>query len=693
MADKFIKVDNTSTDPVPNIQLGSELGGVTKIKSQNSTFNRTLTLPDKDGVIATLADAQGSSTALLSAGCTVVPTFTNNGNGTFTIGPGNANIFDNADGAGGLANYNLIGGTFTPTDLVNNYLVYNFNGGSPIPQLLQSVATINETTIVPVFTVYRQGNSLTWLNWDQLGYALGNKMHQRLVKTDRFRRQTGLVLAEVATRIVSVSAGIVWIGAIPVDLPGFTSSTNTMIQATRTAGNWVYTTVTQYNNTQYDDGTNTQNLSGSTYAVNFIYRIVQEGVSRVVFVLGNSNATLDQAIEMQPPASLPPEVFSAGMLVGRIIVARAASTATRIDSAFNQFWGSGGGGGGGGVTDHNSLNGIQGGGPGEYYHLSSAKYTFANGMDQQVNTTASPSFSTVLVANGGMGKTTISRTASASNYTFTLPAASGTAALTSDLAGYALKTGDTVGGIVLGDKTQQGSLAFDAATGLTVRAKTGSTNDLTVYAPNGTTVLLAAPTGGASINSGMQWSFTNSTPSTSINTGCATFAGGIGVGENVFAGGYVHANNVRVTGGGSGATTITRASGAANYTATLPAKSGTIAFLDDVGGGGSVQMQSVTVTSNGNVTAPAWAKYALCAVRGGGPALLVIGSIAVTGGQVLPVTVGEAPYMELLEGSPYWYPGGSSSIGTLSSAGGVGHSTGNSLGLNTKGAVYITWVG
>lgn len=697
MADKFVKVDNTSTDPVPNIQLGSELGGVTKIKSQNSTFNRTLTLPDKDGVLATLADAQGSSTALLSAGCTVVPVFTNNGDDTFTVGPGSANIFDNADGAGGLANYNVTGGTFTPTDLTDNYLVYNYNGGSPIPQLIQSVATINETTIVPVYTVFRQGNSLTWLNWDQLGYALGNKLHQSIVKTERFRRQTGLALAEVPTRIVSVSAGIVWIGAIPVDLPSFVSSTNTMIQATRTAGNWVYTTVTQYNNTQYDDGTNTIALSGSTYAVNFIYRIVQEGVSRVVFVLGNSNATLDQAIEMQPPSTLPPGVFSAGMLVGRIIVARAASTATRIDSAFNQFWGSGGGGSGTGVTDHNSLNGIQGGAPGEYYHLTSAKYTFANGMDQQVSTTANPTFNTTLVSNGGAGKTTITRAASASSYTFTLPAASGTAALTSDLAGYALKAGDTIGGIVLGDKAQHGSLAYDAATGLTVRAKTGSTNDLTVYAPNGTTVLLAAATGGTNITSGMHWAFTNNTGSTSISTGCATFVGGVGVGENIFVGGYVHANNVKVTGGGVGSTTITRASSSDSYTATLPAKDGTIAMLSDISGGGGGGAPTVDViTASGNWVCPAgvtrvkafvvggggggggtWANAQ--SAGGGGGGAIAIAYLTVVPGTSYAITIGSGGAGGTSSGNGS--NGGTSSFSTLLTArGGGGGGAGNQRG-------------
>ena len=123
--------------------------------------------------------------------------------------------------------------------------------------VITDVNLINETTVVPVYTVFRDGTMLHPLSWDSLALALPNKLNMRFVKTERFVRQSGVVLSESATRIINISSGIIWHGATnapPLDAINSTSDSTSLWY--HNAGVWTRSQITQYNNTQYDDGTN-----------------------------------------------------------------------------------------------------------------------------------------------------------------------------------------------------------------------------------------------------------------------------------------------------------------------------------------------------------------------------------------------------------------------------------------------------
>lgn len=61
------------------------------------------------------------------------------------------------------------------------------------------------------------------------------------------------------------------------------------------------------------------------------------------------------------------------------------------------------------AVNHNTdLTGLQGGGATERYHLNAAPYAYANAMDQDVDTTASPTFVDVLVAANGEYRSAVS---------------------------------------------------------------------------------------------------------------------------------------------------------------------------------------------------------------------------------------------------------------------------------------------
>lgn len=357
------------------------------------------TIIDKVG----LTEAKKISLANLSNysnGVVIVPTIVDNGNGSVTISTGTYSLSTNALGIGLISQYEIGGGTFTLTDLTQNYIVADYNDGTPILRLIEDVLLINETTIIPVFSIFRNGNVLHTQWWDSLGNALTNKLHQSIVKTQRYRRESGLSISEYGTRNLNLTSGRVWVGAVPVNLDAVLTATDNLSLWYHSAGNWTNTIQASYNNTQYDNGTNLVELTNNRYAVNWIYRGV-ESQKHIYVVLGMGDYSLSDAQGAVVPA-LPAAISSHAVLVAKLIVQKNAATAISIQSAFNaQFSFSA-------PAAHNDLTGIQGGITNEYYHLSSAQHTIATqsataSRDGYLTSTDWITFNGKAPATGGTG--------------------------------------------------------------------------------------------------------------------------------------------------------------------------------------------------------------------------------------------------------------------------------------------------
>lgn len=265
-------------------------------------------------------------------GACVIPTILDNGDGSITVGNGEYHLSTSTDGKG-TESFVITGGIFSLTDNTTNYLVADYNSGTPILKVITDVNLINETTVVPVYTAYRNGTALHFQNWDALGVALANKVHQSIVKTQRYRRESGLGISEVATRYLSVGNGRVWVGAVPVSIDAIITSTDNLRLFYHSGGVWTVSIQTQYNNTQYDNGTNLVALTANRYAVNWIFRGI-ESQKHLYVVLGRGDYTLAQAQEAVLPA-IPAIISSHAVLIGKLIVQRDATTATSIQSAFD----------------------------------------------------------------------------------------------------------------------------------------------------------------------------------------------------------------------------------------------------------------------------------------------------------------------------------------------------------------------
>lgn len=318
------------------------------------------------GVWQTSSGGGGGGGGIQFAGAVEAPSFTDNGGGSITVNALKVNLWDNATFAGFASEYTVGPITATLTDLVTNYIVADYNDGSPILRVTTDVNEITESNIVPIYTIFRSGTMLHTLDWDTLGRGLANKIHQSIVKTQRYRRESGLAISESGTRNVNLSAGAIRVGANPVSLSSIASSTDNITYFERTgASSWNTTFVTQYNNTQYWNGTTNATLTDGRYAVNWLFRGV-ESQKHLYMVIGEGDYNLAQAQASQPPANLPGNITSHGLLVGRIIVVKNGATATQIDSAFNIVFTQQA------ASNHSDLGGLNG--DPDYYHLSQAKY-------------------------------------------------------------------------------------------------------------------------------------------------------------------------------------------------------------------------------------------------------------------------------------------------------------------------------
>lgn len=264
-------------------------------------------------------------------GACVVPTITDNGNGSITVSNGEYHLSTNTEGRG-TENFLINGGTFALIDQTQNYLVADYNSGTPILKVITDVNLINETTVIPIYTAYRNGIFLHFQNWDALGLALANKVHQSIVKTQRYRREYGLIVTEYGTHNLNMTAGRVWVGAVPVDIAEINTGIDNLSIWYHSGGNWVNSIQPTYNFTQWDNGTNLVTLTNNRYAVNWIFRGI-ENQKHLYIVLGRGDYSLVEAEASSMPP-IPTAISSHATLVAKLIVEKNAATATNIKSAF-----------------------------------------------------------------------------------------------------------------------------------------------------------------------------------------------------------------------------------------------------------------------------------------------------------------------------------------------------------------------
>ena len=298
----------------------------------------------------------------------------NNNNGTITLPTTQVGLYNNTAFTGSVEVYVVNSGTTGSGGIPSlsnndtNYIVVDYNGGSPIYNVLTDNSTINSSDIVLYLIVYRADNFIHVLDFGNEGAGLPNKLNDRVIAVDRFARESGFSLGlSGTTGVVTLTSGVAWNGTNRQSLVAVNSQDDIFFQSYHTGGTWTYTTsANTLNNLYYDDGTNPVLATSGKYLVNWYFR-GQEVNDHLYEVWGNDEYDNVSEAQLSTEPNLPELVTSHAFLTGRIIVQVSATTGV-VESAFVQVFQPST------VQAHNDLTGIQGGSINEYYHLTSSQY-------------------------------------------------------------------------------------------------------------------------------------------------------------------------------------------------------------------------------------------------------------------------------------------------------------------------------
>jgi len=325
---------------------------------------------------ATFSTVQQMQDIFHSAGWTSGGGITDDADGTITVATGTGLIraTDSATAeilftdwpAESGANVALVDGSIS-------YIYAEYNAGSP-----RVIATTTErtdyNTNILLGLIYRTGTALHINVVDM--HIVGdhaNSMIRRLKEIQAYPQVDGGIISETGTRNIAFTAGSFWQGLTEFTTPAFDTSASDTFSYFYRDGVGGFTEVvsqTAISNTQYDDGTGSlATLSNNKYGVHWSY-LNTDGDLLVLY--GRGNYSLSQAVDAQPPATLPKHIIVHGFLAGKTIIEEDATVFSQIESAFQTvFTGSL-------AQEHGNLIGLAGDDHPQYALLASAQTIVGN---------------------------------------------------------------------------------------------------------------------------------------------------------------------------------------------------------------------------------------------------------------------------------------------------------------------------
>jgi hypothetical protein len=361
---------------------GTYTEGVTTFKNNTGgTFNVTGTTTYAAGVIS-------GSTGWSSTGT-----------GQINLPNVKVALYNNANNIEPILIYDLVSGTTNSGGIPalanndTNYVVIEYNGGSPKYNVYDNDAVVDDSSVVLFMVVYRADNFIHTLEFGNQGAGLANKLNDRFIMTDRFGYESGLALGlSGSTGVVTLTAGVAWNGPNRQSLAAINSQDQIFFKNFHSGGTWVYTTTGDtLNNTYYDNGTNIVAATAGKYLTNWYFR--GQEINDHIYEVYSTNQYDSVALGQLATEPVLPELISShAILVGRIIVLVGANTGLTESAFVTTFQPTN-------VTAHNDLNAIQGGTAGQYYHLTANQYNNIALTNVNNNFSVGQSFTSGITAN------------------------------------------------------------------------------------------------------------------------------------------------------------------------------------------------------------------------------------------------------------------------------------------------------
>jgi hypothetical protein len=350
--DNRITID-TRTDPLTGTTSGL-----------NMTGQRIINSPDLSRI---------DTTGVISGGNLTFDPITSN----ITIGSGRVLLRDTNSESAQLREYVFFGKNVT-VPLKTTRFVYVIYNGTGIPYLntTSNFGDIDGRTAVHLYQIHQENSTIVhYIDARLQNVGSGLKLRRMLYETDRFNHGSGAVIGNPSGLNLSITNGTFYYGLNKINTFARNTATGSTIEVYRRVANLSYIEYfdNKVNNTYYDNNGVITALNNNKYKVDWIYLILSSDAvmdGEFAMVLGQNQWNSLAEAQVEPvPSSLPQSVSEMGVIVGKVIVQKAATNISQLDSAFlQQFTPSI-------ATDHNGLAGLQGGTTNEYYHLTSVEYS------------------------------------------------------------------------------------------------------------------------------------------------------------------------------------------------------------------------------------------------------------------------------------------------------------------------------
>lgn len=250
-----------------------------------------------------------------------MPTIIDNTDWTVNIWESNVYLFNNSDYIRPLGYFNISWVNWlTFIDWETNYIIANYNNWNPQYQSTTNLQLINNSDVIPIYTVFREWNTLRILWWESFADWIPNRLINRFVKTERFKREEDgwLILTEVWTRELKVTSWTVWQWASRIITPEILSWTTPLKRWEYIWWTWSYLTDSQYTNTLYNSWNWNILLPNNKYVVEWVYVSIENN-AEIHTILSDKFNKISKAEKTQPPTELPDYIKTHTLLVWRII--------------------------------------------------------------------------------------------------------------------------------------------------------------------------------------------------------------------------------------------------------------------------------------------------------------------------------------------------------------------------------------
>ena len=248
------------------------------------------------------------------------------------------------------------------TNEENNFILVDYNGGSPTITTTINSSLINTRTNSLMYVVSRVGTTLHSLFLGFQNVDANGKLRRRFIITENFQRAFGAVLSFTNLNI-AVSAGVFFSGLQPINTDAFnTGLGDTFTQVYFNGTNWVRSaSASNINNTQYNNVGVLTTMANNRYRTDFVYVIANNPDQLFVRLGETQHTSLASAQSETIPTNIPSELRILGILVGKVVIKKDDLSISSSLSPFTTTFSSGS------PTVHNDLAGLN---IGDYQHLT-----------------------------------------------------------------------------------------------------------------------------------------------------------------------------------------------------------------------------------------------------------------------------------------------------------------------------------